>query len=55
MAVETSELLDLLIEKVEKAQVIRMFRNSAMDAEKKLKVLDKEIEELKAAILLKGM
>ncbi len=44
-------LLDELVKKAGQAQVIRMFRNSAMDAESKLAKLEKEISEIKAVIL----
>ena len=46
-----TELLDKLVEKAGQAQVVRMFRNSAMDAETKLAILEKEIADIKAAIL----
>jgi len=46
-----TELLDQLVEKAGQAQVVRMFRNSAMDAGEKLAVLEREIVEIKIAIL----
>ena len=45
-------LLDELVEKAGQAQVVRMFRNWAMDAESKLKQLEREISEIKAIILM---
>jgi hypothetical protein len=46
-----TELLDKLIEKAGQAQIVRMFRNSAMDADEKLAVLEREIAEIKIIIL----
>lgn len=46
-----TELLDKLIEKAGQAQIVRMFRNSAMDAEAKLAILEKQIADIKIAIL----
>ena len=46
-----TELLDELVKKAGQAQVVRMFRNSAMDANEKLAILEREIAEIKATIL----
>lgn len=44
-------LLDELVKKAGQAQVVRMFRNSALDGKSKLAKLEKEISEIKAVIL----
>ena len=47
----TDQLLDALVLKAGQAQVVRMFKNSAMDGKSKLAQLEKEIAELKAIIM----
>ena len=47
----TDQLLDVLVNKAGQAQVVRMFKNSAMDGKSKLAQLEKEIAELKAIIM----
>jgi len=47
----TDQLLDALVLKAGQAQVVRMFKNSAMDGKSKLAQLEKEIADLKAIIM----
>ena len=47
-------LLNELIAKAGQAQVVRMFKNSALDGAEKLLQLEREISEIKTLILLQA-